>query len=188
MSPAVRRKLDTFVEFVEWLHERYHESTLEVGRQESVALATLQQAQDIGDGIACLVERGLRGPALALARPVFETYVYGHWLLVWANEDQVDRYLQDKGPKLGTIIKDHADDADGGGAWIYNTARANLKSFHSLVHGGASHYARRTSQGAIEPRYPDAEIERLLDFDLEVQMRIGFLLLTYRSDKTSLAD
>lgn len=78
------------------LHAQTCSAAIEVRRREALALAVLQQALDINDAIVILLESHMPGPAWALARPLFESYVRGLWLLHSASEEQVGEFLDGK--------------------------------------------------------------------------------------------
>ncbi|QBQ53390.1 DUF6988 family protein [Nitrosococcus wardiae] len=184
MDAVLEQKLSNAVAFATWLHERTNEIEISIDRRAQIALSILQHSLDIGDAIVCLLHNGLPGPALTLARPLFESYVRGYWLLSKKVSDKaVDNFIEGRHPKkLRKIINELENNVDSGAAWIKNNSKVNLKSFDELTHGGEPHYLRHISEGRIEPTYPDAELESYLDLALEIQMRIGHILLSMAND------
>jgi len=66
--------------------------------------ANPQPTQDIADAIVVLLGKKLRGPALSLARTLFEGYVRGYWLLACASEQQVEAFLGGKCPGFDGLL------------------------------------------------------------------------------------
>lgn len=78
-----------------WLHQHSNGAEFNhIAFREKSAIALLQQALDVEDGIRILLENNLPGAALALARPLFECYVRGAWLLNVATDEEVDKFLR----------------------------------------------------------------------------------------------
>ncbi len=172
-----------------WIHERTNNRNIPSEIRQRAAVAILQQSLDINDAIIILLEQSLPGPALALARPLFETYVRGTWLLNYATNKEIDKFIDsDECPNFPGLLKAIGDSATSGGAWILANKNVNLDSFHSLTHGGSAHVRRRVTQDAIEPNYPESELETLIQFGIEVRIRIGAELLALMNDKIALEE
>ncbi len=77
-------------EFSRWLYQKTNESDVPAS-QESTGLKILQLSLDIADAIIVLLENRLPGPALSLARPLFEGYIRGYWLLNVASFAEINR-------------------------------------------------------------------------------------------------
>jgi hypothetical protein len=169
-----------------WLHQHTNECEISVRRRERAGLSIFQQSLDINDAIIVLLENNLPGPALALARPLFESYVRGFWLLNCATEEEVDSFFVGKYPNFPGLMKAISNDAKSGGAWIHNNKDANLPSFHDLTHGGSEHIKRRLTLAAIEPNYPEQEQVSLLKLGIEIRIRIGFELLSKKKNEESM--
>ncbi len=100
--------------------------------REKAAICLLQQALDVDDGIRVLLENNLPGAALALARPLFECYVRGVWLLNVATDNEVDKFLSGKYcPEfdISHFVKAIGDNPETGGAWIKATKDAHLRFY-----------------------------------------------------------
>ena len=151
-----------------------------------MGFALFQQSLDIDDGIIVLLENNLPGPATALARPRFEGYVRGLWLLTAATDDAVVKFQNDKCPHFNVLIDQIGTDPETGGAWVKANADTNLKDFHDLTHGGMSHVRRRISDSFIEPDYPEEELISLVRFGLEIKVRIGVKILAWMQNKSAL--
>lgn len=161
-----------------WLHQHIDDIQITTNGKERAGLTLMQHALDLDDAIIVLLERNLPGPSLALARPRFEAYVRGLWLIYAATDEDFSRFIESKYPNFPSLLKAIESSKNSGSAWVKANADLNLKDFHDLTHGGATHLERRTNNNAIEPCYPENELVSLLLFGTEIRMRVGveFLL------------
>ena len=169
-----------------WLHGKANDKSMPGDIRVRTGISILQLSLDIDEAIIVLIESNLPGPALSLARPLFEGYVRGHWLLHYASDEEVDRFNNGKCPKFPNLLSAIGNDAETGGAWIHNNKNTNLNSFHDLTHGGFEHVKRRKKESSVEPNYPDQELESLVKFGIEVSIRIGAELLSLINDKVAM--
>lgn len=165
-----------------WLHERTNDKKRSGGIRERTGESILQLSLDLDDAILVLLDAGLPGPALTLARPLFESYVRGFWLLRFASDEEIEKFNNGKGPSLSELLRAIGNDQTSGGAWIHASKNANWTSFNDLTHGGSEHVKRRNTQEAVEPNYPESELEALVRFGIEVRIRIGSDFLSLMGD------
>jgi hypothetical protein len=168
-----------------WLHEKTSDRSVPGGIRERTGISILQLSLDIDEAIIVLIESKLPGPALSLARPLFEGYVRGYWLLRYASDEEVDKFNHGNCPNLHRLLTAISNDAESGGAWIHNNKDANLISFHDLTHGGCEHVKRRNKEDAVEPNYPDQELVSLVKFGIEVRIRVCAELLSLMKDEAA---
>lgn len=173
-------------EFSLWLHDRTNDRNISGGVRERTAGSILQHSLDLDDAILVLLEAQLPGPAQTLARPLFEGYVRGVWLLNFASDKEIEKFNNGKCPDFYIILDAIGKDRISGGAWIHANKNANWKSFHGLTHGGCEHVKLRNTQEAIEPNYPEPELEALIQLGIEVRIRIGAALLALMNDEIML--
>lgn len=166
-----------------WLHERTNEKRFPDGIRERTGHAILQLTEDIADAIIVLLDAQMPGPALSLARPLFEGYVRGFWLLKCASDEQVHKFLNGKCPNFPGLLAAIPKDAESGGAWIHATSEKNLIAFHDLTHGGSEHIKRRIRDGSVEPSYPEHELDSLIRLVDEIRVQIGVELLSRLNDE-----
>lgn len=166
-----------------WLHERTNDKNRPGGVRNRTAESIFQQSLDIDDAIIVLLEHHLPGPALALARPLFEGYVRGFWLLHVATDKQIEQFNNGKCPAMKELLPTIGDDPITGGAWIHKTKENNWWSFNDLTHGGSEHVRRRNTPDAVEPNYPEPELEALVNFGIEVRIFIGAIILSLMNDE-----
>lgn len=171
-----------------WLHEHTNEKDVPNTTRATTGLAIFQLSMDIADAIVVLLDARLPGPALSLARPLFEGYVRGHWLLHCASDTEVERFNHGICPKFPPLLKAIGTDAESGGAWIHANESANMTAFHDLTHGGSEHVKRRITSTAIEPSYPEQELEGLVKFGIEVRIRIGAELLSLIGNEVAIKE
>lgn len=170
-------------EFGIWLHESTNNREHRGQIRERTGEAVLQLSLDLADAILVLLENRLPGPALTLARPLFETYVHGFWLLRCVTDEQIENFNDRRVPKFSSILKDIGKDEASGAAWIHATEKANWTSFNDLTHGGSEHVRRRITPDAVEPNYPEQELENLVCLGIEVRIRIGWELFVLMNDE-----
>ncbi len=173
-------------DFGTWLHEKTNDRDIPNGIRGRTGVSILQLSLDIDDAIIVLLEANLPGPALSLARPLFEGYVRGFWILNYASDEEVEKFLNGKCPLFPGLLKAIGNDAESGGAWIHGSKDANLNSFHDLTHGGSEHVKRRNNEDTVEPNYPEHELESLVKFGIEVRIRIGVELLSRMNDEAAM--
>lgn len=171
-----------------WLHEKTNERNIPGELRERVGISILQHSLDIDDAIIVLLETKLPGPAMSLARPLFESYIRGVWLLAHASDEQVDAFVEGKCPSFFNISEDIGNGLESGGAWIHANRDANLTSFHNLTHGGSEHVIRRNKECSVEPAYPERELESLVRFGIEVRIRIGAEILALMNDEAAMEE
>jgi len=180
------QRLKEAKDFGVWLHEKTNERKFPGGIRERAGLSILQLSQDIGDAIIVLLDAKLPGPALSLARPLFEGYVRGLWLLNSASDKQVNEFLSGKCPRFPGLLAAIGKDQASGGAWIHANSNKNLIAFHDLTHGGSEHVKRRNKDNSVEPSYPEQELESLINFGNEIRSRIGVELLSRLNDEKAI--
>ena len=81
-----------------WLHEKTNNRKIQVDRRSQTGLGLLQHSLDVADAIIILLENNLPGPALALARPLFESYARAIWISKCASDEQIIQFLKGKSP------------------------------------------------------------------------------------------
>ncbi len=149
--------------------------------REITAICLLQQALDVEDGIRVLLNKNsyLPGAALALARPLFESYVRGIWLLKTATDDDTDKFLSGEYYfKISNLVEAIGNDPDTDGKWINEIKEAHLRVMHDLTHGGTSHINSRCFPNLIEPNYSEEHLIALVMLGIEIKIRICRVMLS----------
>lgn len=169
-----------------WVLEHTNDTKVPNETRKKIGLAILQQSLDVGDSISLLMKANLPGPAFALGRPLIESYVRGVWLLNYASDEQIEKFMKGKCPHFSTLKNYIENDPDTVGAWIHAVMDKNLKSFHDLTHGGIEHAIRRVTEDSIEPNYPQEECVRLMRLQIEAQVNISTILLNMQQNEEGL--
>ena len=156
-----------------WLHEKTNNKKRTGGVRERTGESLLQHSLDLHDAILVLLAAGLPGPAMTLARPLFESYVRGFWLLRFASDKEIAKFNNGAGPKFSNLLKAIGNDKESGSAWIHANKKVNWTAFNDLTHGGSEHVRRRSTEELVEPNYPEQELEALVRFGTEVRLRVG---------------
>ncbi|MFZ6815743.1 DUF6988 family protein [Undibacterium sp. Rencai35W] len=169
-----------------WLNERTNEKEVPSAIRVRTGVAILQLSLDLADATLILLDVNLLGPALTLARPLFESYVRGIWLLEFASDDDIEKFNNGKCPLFHELLNAIGRDEITGGAWIHANKKANWGSFNDLTHGGREHVKRRSTDDAVEANYPESELEALVKFGIEVRIRIGAALLSLMNDEMAI--
>lgn len=169
-----------------WLRERTNKKEISSAIQVRTGVAILQLSLDLADAILVLLEANLPGPALTLARPLFEGYVRGVWLTEFASDYEVEKFNSGKCLQFYELLNAIGNDEATGGAWIHANKKANWDSFNDLTHGGSEHVKRRCTEDAVEANYPESELEALVKLGIEVQLRIGAALLALMNDEIAI--
>ncbi len=165
-----------------WLHEKTNNKKRTGGLRERTGESILQHSLDLSDAILVLIEACLPGPAMTLARPLFESYVRGFWLLRFASDQEIAKFNSGAGPKFTHLLKAIGNDMESGAAWIHANEKTNWIAFNDLTHGGSEHVRRRSTQELVEPNYPEAELESLVRFGIEIRLRVGSDFLSLMGD------
>lgn len=167
-----------------WMHQHTNETEYNnLVIREKTAICLLQHALDVEDGIRVLLNKNsyLPGAALALARPLFESYVRGIWLLKTATDDDTDKFLSGKHyPQfdIANLVKAIGNAPATGGKWINEIKEAHLRVMHDLTHGGTSHINSRCLPNLIEPNYSEDHLITLVILGIEIKIRICRVMLS----------
>ncbi len=165
-----------------WMHQHTNETEYNnLVFREITAICLLQQALDVEDGIRVLLNKNsyLPGAALALARPLFESYVRGIWLLKTATDDDTDKFLSGEYYfKISNLVEAIGNDPDTDGKWINEIKEAHLRVMHDLTHGGTSHINSRCFPNLIEPNYSEEHLIALVMLGIEIKIRICRVMLS----------
>jgi len=186
MAVASMQSIKVAKEFGIWLHEKTNEKVMPGAIRVRTGVSILQLSLDLADAILVLLEASLPGPALTLARPLFEGYVRGVWLLEFASIDDLEKFNSGKCPLFHELLNAIGTDEVTGGAWIHANKKVNWGSFNDLTHGGSEHVKRRSTHDAVEANYPESELVNLIQLGIEVRIRIGAALLALMNDETAM--
>ena len=144
--------------------------------QHCVGGGLLQHALDIADATIILVEKELPGPALALARPLIESWVRGVWAAKCAEDQEINNFLAKGRPKpwklaeLAEYVKERIPTE---GEWLEEVTGRDevMDMLNDLTHGGRWQVQYRVGKDAIEPRVPVGMQVALLELGNEIRRK-----------------
>ena len=173
-------------DFSTWLHERLQDRAIYDSDRNRTATALAQHTQDLSDSVVILVRENLPGPALTLARPMVEAYMRSVWILKCASEDDIDGLICCDPPKRGwpkfeSMTKRLDESAPDESEWI-SFVMQGLDELHDLTHSGKPHVLNRITESTVQPNYSEQDVETLLGYAIEVQIRAGCLLVEVLND------
>lgn len=159
-----------------WIHEKTNNRRFPGSYRIRVSMSLLQHSMDIAEASTLLLRTSLPGPALALVRPLLESYMRGLWVLLCANDDsEIENFLEHKDHAEWSIKRLAAKLRKGAEEhypWV-ELAISEIKVLHDLTHGGALHVKGRLTESAVEPNYQRAQLDALLERVIEVRIRIA---------------
>ena len=169
-----------------WLGEKTNDKGIPVNRRSQTRLSLLQHSLDVADAIIILLEKNLPGPALALARSLFESYVRAIWISKCASDEQITQFLKGQPPPpfpklLGAMEEKAIPQAD----FIRKVHDLHMRHFHDFTHGGIGHVMRRHGENAVEPNYPLNEQELLVSLGIEMRIRVGVEIFSLINDRAA---
>ena len=175
-----------------WLHERLQNRAIHASDRNRVATALSQHAQDLSDSVVILVRKNLPGPALTLARPMVEAYMRSVWILKCASEEDIDGLFCSDPPKRGwpkfaSMTKRLVERAPDESEWV-SFVMQGLDELHDLTHSGKPHVLNRMTESTVQPNYSDQDVETLLGYAIEAQIRAGCLLVEVSNDPELMED
>ena len=166
-------KLATAIEEAEQQARRAYElndRSMSNTPQHSAGAALFQHALEIADATIILVKKQLPGPALALARPLIESWLRGVWAAKCAEDQEINDLragVQPKPwsnlPKLAKYVKERVPTEREYLEEVIESCEVR-NMLHDLTHGGRLQVQYREGNEAIEPRVP-------------VEMQVGLLEL-----------
>jgi len=153
-AAILRDQLDRSKKVGPWLRSNGHGLSFERTRRVVMAAASFQLTFDHHDAVVMLTSRH-PASALALIRPLYESYIMGLWLFRIANDQQIEAILARQFvPGLDRMVRD----LDRGGLFdrpMLPDMKPVMKKMDGLTHGGVEHIQHRYAEGKISPMYPD---------------------------------
>jgi hypothetical protein len=146
---------------MEFVRLHLHGLTIsKVNKRVHIASGCLHAAVEHGMAMLILVERGLHGSALALARLQFEAYVRGSWLAKCATDKDVDRAGRDRFPKFEPMVADF--ETKGLGSSLAGIKQKVWGPFNSLTHTGYQQIGPRLSPSEVGSFFTDKQVREVL--------------------------
>lgn len=142
----------------------------EASDREWVAGALFDVAADQAKGIHTCLENHLYASALALRRPLFESFIRGAWILYCASDSEFDRFLSnDKllldGASRPATVKQLVIEVEGQrkslAPHLSDMWELGGDQLNSATHGGVSQIFNRYDGHSIEPHISAEDKEKL---------------------------
>lgn len=157
-------------DLVEWLRLAFHERSLPDTGRTRASGGCFGIAQEHHRAIVRLMHYGIYASCFALLRVEFEAYLRGLWLMLCADDSEVEAFLSEDIRKKGYKAL---------GFWgliekIEDTPEFNEKVLSRIIgehgwkilcaytHTGGLHVQRWNTSDAIEPNYEPEEVEQAL--------------------------
>ena len=142
-----------------WLDSSIHSLEIPFDDREAMVGALFDQVHEHHKAIQLLLKNFLVGSAFSLARPTFETYVRGVWLLRCASQEEVKKFTRDKidkspGDMIGEI--EALQDYDVG--VLSKVKKEAWSAMCSYAHGGYRQAVRRITPDQIRADYSEDEM------------------------------
>lgn len=128
-----------------------NELAIQTDNRSRVAAACYFAALDHHQGITVLFDEGIPSPALALLRPLYESFVRGSWLHGCATDAELQHFLDGKElPKISELLR-RLEETDEFDSKILSSAHGkNWAVLCSLTHTGIQQVLMCVSEDAIE--------------------------------------
>ena len=137
-------------------------------KRHQLASGCLHVAVEHSQAIIVLVEEKLFASALALVRPLFESYLRGTWLLNAATDAQIDDAGRDRFPSAGMMV----DGLEKVGLSLTDVKKQWWNTLCSYTHTGYQQIGARLTSEGLRSNYKDEEVEMAL------KMSSNFSLVT----------
>ena len=165
--------------------------------QHLVGGSLFQHALDIADATVILVRKGLPGPALALARPLVESWLRGVWATKCANDLEIGKFLDTGRPgpwRLEELSESIKERIPTDAKWLEETTgQPEVRSMlHDFTHGGSRQVQYRFggetigSIQSIESMVPIKLQVALLQLGNEIREKCVTQLCEIMNDETLL--
>ena len=132
-------------------------------------------------GIAVLFSLGLYAPALALLRPVFESYVRGIWLSDCAKQAQISDFANgawQKIPSIRKMVDELENTASFGTGYLAESLLLNWQTLCGFTHTGIEQVQVHISGGSVESCCSPEQIDEALNFAGACAIMAGIALAT----------
>jgi len=152
-------------EMMRFLAVTLHELVMPANLRSRVATACLGVALDHHHAITILVANERLASAFALARPVFESFLRGTWLIHCATDDQVNSFSTGwSPPKIDRLLEDIENKPGYDGKVLSAIKASTWNSMCEYTHTGGLQIQRWQTESSVEPKYSNDEVEEVLAF------------------------
>ena len=163
-SERLQRLINRAVNLSHWLLEHQPKEGKNTPRGK-ISGAYFMIALDHHSAIVLLVANGMKSAAFSLTRSVWEAYWRGLWALYLATEDDLNRFIQDRGdPKADTTVRRLIKELPAPQAKELKVLHSAKSALDGYAHGGPLQVQRWLSEEGVEPSHSEEEIVEILQF------------------------
>ena len=181
LGPAMRRSEDTVLFVVESVNG-LKMPELPNSKRMQLSAGCLHVAIEHGQSIVVLAQHKCFGSALALQRPLLETFQRGLWLRHAATNDQVDAAGSDKFPSKTTMLEELEKTLQLNGPPYMRGAFWNQMC--SYTHGGFQQVGARLTKEGLQSNYTFDEVKQVLRSSEMVQLAAAAGLATMAANES----
>jgi uncharacterized protein DUF6988 len=156
--------LDELKSVVQWIDGQTIGLELPADRRSRIVFGCLDLALEHQAGISVLAGQLLWGPAYALIRCLFDSFIRGMWLAHCATESDLDLFTRGKlGTKdFGVLVDDIERTLGHTDLLLSKLKKKSWNLLNDFTHTGYQHVVRRNSMDKTGPNYPTDETEAAL--------------------------
>ena len=152
-------------ELMRFIAVTLEELVMPANLRSRVATACLGVALDHQHAITILVANDRMASAFALARPVFESFLRGTWLLHCSTDEQVESFSTGwSPPKIDRLLTDLENKPGYSGKVLSAIKASSWNSMCEYTHTGGLQIQRWQTETSVEPKYNQDEVEEVLAF------------------------
>ncbi len=152
-------------ELSEWLYERIDGSDVPSDLRGRMAGGCFSIVLQHRTGIVLLVKNGVYGPAFALIRVIYETYVRGVWLFKCASDAELNRYKLGQSSNTFEQLVTIVEGVEGFDVGVLSDVKKrSWRAMNSFTHTGYEQIVRHQTEDSIEPNYDPLEVVEVVNF------------------------
>jgi hypothetical protein len=149
------------------LSKEMHGISMSAELRTRLAAACHFTAMEHHCGISLLFSAGHPAPALALLRPVFESYIRGVWLSDCATDTDIEDYKTGnwkKMPPIKTLVERLETTSTFDAGILSKSLQTNWETMCGYTHAGIEQVRISSSGNAIERNCASEQVDEALDF------------------------
>lgn len=167
-------------ELIIWIDQHTSNIELPADERSLIAIGCFDIALEHQASIALLHSYKHYGSALALLRPLAESFVRGLWLLECATEKDLRIFKKDNDDKkfgFSKLIRDIETNLGTPSGVLSAFKAASWSTLCSFTHTGFHQVSRRHSPGKVEENYSEAELAKILRVAAALGLMAGGLII-----------
>jgi hypothetical protein len=163
ISKQLREEIILSRKLASWIGDQIENANVSDTRKARSAMALYHIAFTHHGAVLTLIDLGFRVSALALLRPLFESYLRGAWIEVSANDDELDSFLSGElSPNFKALLS-AAKQVSGDDSLPKFVEMMWVRVCH-FTHSGAGLLNRYQDKGSIGDTTPEKDCEASILF------------------------